>query len=78
MNTWHHIPAREQYARALRQALADGGAVFVVDYTLESERGPPRGHKLPPETVSEELRSAGFTVRVDGDLLPDQYVVIAR
>jgi SAM-dependent methyltransferase len=78
VNTWHHIPARGIYAAKLAQALAPGGAVFIVDYTLESHDGPPKEHRLPPEKVIAELREGGLEGEVVQEDLPRQYVVAGR
>jgi SAM-dependent methyltransferase/uncharacterized membrane protein YphA (DoxX/SURF4 family) len=73
---WHHLSDRERYARNLARALRPGGRVVIVDSTLESERGPPREHRLAPETIMAELRAGGFTVELATETLPDHYVVI--
>ena len=78
VDVWHHVHQREQYAARLARALRPGGAVAIVDFTLESRRGPPRDHRLAPETVMAELRAAGFTAELASETLPDQYVVIGR
>lgn len=78
VNTWHHINDRETYARKLATGLAPGGAVAVVDYTRDSDHGPPRDHKLAPQQVVRELEAGGFDARVVDEDLPRQYVVIGR
>lgn len=78
VNTWHHIDDRPVYGAKLARALRDGGALYVVDYTLESEVGPPKAHRLPPERVVKELEAAGFEARILEEGLPRQYVVEAR
>lgn len=78
VNTWHHVPARTEYAGRLERALRAGGAVYIVDFTLTTERGPPKAHRLPPDKVADELRAAGLKVEVHTDVLPDQYVVVGR
>ncbi len=75
VDTWHHVPAREAYAKKLREGLRDGGAVFVVDYTLASKMGPPKAHRLAPEQVAKELAAGGLTATVLEATLPEQYVV---
>jgi predicted methyltransferase len=77
VNTWHHISDRERYAAKLSTALRPGGSVFVVDFTLESDIGPPANHRLSPEQVVRELQSAGLRARVVHETLPKQYVVVA-
>jgi predicted methyltransferase len=78
VNTWHHIPAREAYAVKLAAALAPGGAIMVVDYRLDAERGPPRHHRLSAATVATELASAGLVTEILPHSLPYQYMVVAR
>lgn len=78
VNTWHHVGDRVEYAGKLRDGLVAGGQVWIVDFKLDSPRGPARDHKLSPETVSEELSAAGLKVRIDRDLLPDQYIAIGE
>lgn len=78
VDTWHHIADRAAYARKLRAALRPGGAVAIVDFTLDSERGPPKHHRTPPDTVIAELSAAGLSGEVIEEPLPDQYIVIGK
>ncbi len=77
VDTWHHIASREAYAAKLRDALAKGGKIFVVDFTMESKNGPPPQHRIPPEQVMRELASAGLHTEIVDAKLPEQYVVVA-
>jgi SAM-dependent methyltransferase len=76
VDTWHHVPARVEYAKKLRRALRAKGAVFVVDFTKESKIGPPPEHRLSPESVASDLAAAGMPSSIAPEDLPDQYVVI--
>jgi SAM-dependent methyltransferase len=78
VDTWHHIDGRAAYAAKLRAGLAAGGAVFVVDFTLEAKRGPPAHHRLRPEQVMEELTAGGLDASLVEESLPDQYIVVGR
>jgi len=78
VNTWHHIPERAAYAVKLAKALRPGGRVFVVDFTMETEKGPDALHKIHPEKVVETFVAAGLDARILEEDLPDQYVVEAR
>jgi cyclopropane fatty-acyl-phospholipid synthase-like methyltransferase len=78
VDTWHHIPSREAYAGKLREALSPAGSITIVDFTMESSRGPPAQHRLAPDQVLRELRAAGLKASVAPVGLPDQYVVTAR
>ncbi len=75
VNTWHHVHDRVEYGRKLLRAFKDGGSVFIVDYTMESERGPPADIRLTPDQVMDELEAAGFEPTVLEESLPNQYVV---
>lgn len=77
VDTWHHISDRVAYSRKLAEALRPGGTIYVVDFTLESERGPPKEHKLAAEAVVAELTAAGLSASIAEETLPDQYVIAA-
>jgi predicted methyltransferase len=76
VDVWHHIDARDAYAGKLRDALKNGGKVFVVDFKLEATHGPPKRHRLAPEQIAHELGAAGLTVETLATTLPEQYVVV--
>jgi ubiquinone/menaquinone biosynthesis C-methylase UbiE len=77
VNTWHHIDARSAYARKLAQALAPAGEIWVVDFTKESDLGPPAPHRITAEKVLEELAQGGLRAEIVSEKLPKQYVVRA-
>ncbi len=77
VDVWHHLSDRRAYAAKLARALRPGGRVAVVDFELTAKMGPPPQHRLAPEVLAEELRSAGLAVEVAKESLPEQYVVIA-
>src|SRR5688572_15705163 len=55
VNTWHHIGERLIYAKKLAAALDPQGEVWIVDFTLEADRGPPPEYRIPAEQVVREL-----------------------
>jgi len=77
VNTWHHVAQRDAYARALARALKEGGQLMIVDFTLTTDKGPPKKHRLASGAVIKELTAAGFVARVLPSTLPDQYMVVA-
>ncbi len=77
VDTWHHIGDRVAYSKRLAAALRPNGAVFVVDFKLDSDKGPPKEHRLSPEQVIAELQQAGFKAGIVAIGLPDQYMVKA-
>lgn len=75
-NTYHHINDRMDYFTRLKAQLRDGGQVAVVDYRLDSRRGPP--HKLAPEAVEMEMAVAGYELAARHEFLPEQYFLVFR
>jgi ubiquinone/menaquinone biosynthesis C-methylase UbiE len=78
VDTWHHIPKRKAYAAKLAAALAPGGRVFVVDFTMDAKQGPPHEHRVPPDKVAGELVAGGLQATIVDEELPDQYVVVGK
>lgn len=78
VDTWHHIGGREAYAKHLASVLRPGGTVTIVDFTLESDKGPPPGHRVDAKTAVAELTAGGFEAAIVDESLPDQYVVVGR
>ncbi len=78
VHLWHHLANRVAYARDLRVALRPGGKLFVVDFALDSERGPPTAMRLSAETLIAELEEAGFTAMLSAVASPGQYLVEAQ
>jgi len=78
VNTWHHIGERTEYAAKLKTALSEGGAIYIVDFELDSDKGPPRNHKLSKEAVVRELQEGGFETTIIEEDLEHQYIVVGR
>jgi ubiquinone/menaquinone biosynthesis C-methylase UbiE len=76
VDTWHHLPDRAAYARKLAAALRPGGSVMIVDFTKESQMGPPVHARVVPEQAIEELAAGGLEARMVPETLPEQYVVV--
>ena len=76
VDVWHHIADRGRYAQGLARALRPGGQVAIVDFTQEATHGPPREHRLRPDVIMADLRSAGLDAAISPARLPDQFIVI--
>lgn len=77
-NTYHHIDERPQYFARLREDLAPGGRVAVVeplDSGLAVLVNPP-GHSTPIERMREEMGAAGYHPVASFDFLPIQSLEI--
>jgi predicted methyltransferase len=74
----HHIDAREQYFRRLRDSLKPGGRVAIIDFRLDSPEGPPKAARVAPEKVKAELKAAGYALDEEHGLLPYQYFLVFK
>jgi len=78
VDVYHHIGAREQYFRRVRDALKPGGRLAIIDFRLDAPIGPPKRHRIGPEQVKQELGRAGFELAQEHAFLPHQYFLILR
>ncbi|MBU8900161.1 SAM-dependent methyltransferase [Corallococcus sp. H22C18031201] len=77
VDTYHHISDRPAYFRHLAEhGLSAQGRLAIIDYRLDSSRGPPAEHKLAPDAVRAELESAGYQQVRSFDFLPEQYFLV--
>ena len=76
-DTYHHIDDRLVYFRRMREALAPGGSVAVVDFHKRPlPVGPSLEHKLSRDHVLEEMLKAGWRLADEKTFLPYQYFLI--
>ncbi|MFN3566479.1 MAG: class I SAM-dependent methyltransferase [Burkholderiaceae bacterium] len=78
VDTYHHIGNRVAYFERLRARLAPGGAVAIVDFTLDSPVGPPRSARIAADAVRAEMQRAGYALAAQHDFLPHQYFLVFR
>lgn len=80
VDVFHYIKERTAYGRKLRDALAPGGRLVVIDFRYDPdavrEFAPPPEQQVARETLDADLAAAGFRVREDYDFLPEQYFVV--
>ena len=48
----------------------------IIDFTLDSEIGPPPRARIEPEQVKRELAKAGYRLAAEHLLLPNQYFLV--
>lgn len=79
VNTYMFISDRVAYMQRLRQGIAKGGIVLIVDYKEKNiPVGPPVSAKVPLSVVEKELRQAGFnSINADDTSLDYQYIITA-
>jgi ubiquinone/menaquinone biosynthesis C-methylase UbiE len=77
-NTIHHIENRDAYYRILKESLAPGGRLAIVDFRKDAQldEGPPLEMRLDRGDLERELSQAGFRLAEEHGFLPDQYFVV--
>jgi len=76
VDTYHHVGERVGYFSRLKQSLAPQGRVAIVDFTLDSEIGPPPRARIEPEQVKKEFARAGYKLADEHLFLPNQYFLV--
>ncbi len=76
VDVYHHIAGREEYFRRLRGSLRAGGRVAIIDFRADSENGPPKRERIPPERVKAEMGEAGYAAAKEHAFLPSQYFLV--
>jgi ubiquinone/menaquinone biosynthesis C-methylase UbiE len=78
VDTYHHIPGRPEYFRALRKSMKPGARLAIIDFRRDSPEGPPVEFRFTPEQVEAELAPSGFRVVERHDFLPRQYFLVLQ
>jgi SAM-dependent methyltransferase len=76
VDVYHHIDNRERYFERLRRSLKSGGRVSIIDFRIDSPVGPPKGARVEPERVKDEMKRAGYAVVQEHSFLPYQYFLV--
>ncbi len=80
VDVFHYIKERTEYAEKLREGLAPGGRIVVIDYIPKpwDERpwGPLPQQQVPKETLNEEMKQAGLRIIKEYHFLPEQYFLV--
>lgn len=78
VDVYHHIGGRDAYFRKLAGSLKPGGAVAIIDFTLESPVGPPPSARIAASEVKAEMQRAGYVLATEHTFLPNQYFLVFR
>ena len=76
VDTYHHIDDRTGYFNRLKNSLAPQGRIAIIDFTMDSEIGPPPRARIEPEQVKRELARAGYKLADEHLFLPNQYFLV--
>jgi cyclopropane fatty-acyl-phospholipid synthase-like methyltransferase len=81
VDVWHYI-RDPQFAQRLREGLAPGGRVVIIDYRPrpfeERPWGPPPVQQTPREEVDAHFATAGLFPSEVYEFMPEQYFVVYR
>lgn len=77
-NTIHHIENRGAYYEILRESLAPGGRLVIVDFRKDAklEEGPPPEMRIDRKDLERELSQAGFRLSEEHEFLDQQYFLV--
>lgn len=76
VDVFHHIENRERYFRKLRGLLKPGGQIAIIDFRMDSPKGPPKSARIEPARVKAELVSTGYALAQEHTFLPNQYFLV--
>ena len=71
-NTYHHLSERTEYFADLRNHLKNDGRVVIVEFKPEGWQHALIGHATDKATILEEMKTAGFRLERESDILPRQ------
>jgi SAM-dependent methyltransferase len=78
VDTLHHIADRRAYLACLKESMALGSRIAVIDYRQAAPEGPPAHFRIPVDELVEEFRSIGYELESDINLLPNQFFLVFR
>ncbi|MFY9314434.1 MAG: class I SAM-dependent methyltransferase [Burkholderiales bacterium] len=76
VDVYHHVENRERYFSGLRNWIKPGGRVAIIDFRMDSPRGPPKAARITPDKVKAELVRAGYRLEREHAFLPNQYFLV--
>jgi ubiquinone/menaquinone biosynthesis C-methylase UbiE len=76
VDTYHHIPDRPAYFRALRKSMKPSGRLAIIDFRKGAPSGPPEHFRFTPDQITSELKQAGFRLQAQHDFLPRQLFLV--
>jgi ubiquinone/menaquinone biosynthesis C-methylase UbiE len=79
VDVYHEFSQPQKMLRKMREALAPGGRLVLLEYRKEDPNVPIRlEHKMTVEEVKAELEPEGFRFEKNLSILPRQHVLIFR
>lgn len=84
-NTFHGIPDKSEFCRAVFHALKKGGRFAIINWyrrpreettVLDQPRGPDTELRMQPEDVQKVVQPAGFKLEKIVDVGPYHYAII--
>lgn len=78
VDTYHHLPSRVSYFRALRRSLTPMGRIAIIDFRKDAPAGPPVEFRFTAEQIESEMKEAGYQLDTKHDFLPRQHFLVFR
>jgi len=78
INLHHELHNPLQTFKDAYRVLKPGGKIFIIDWNMESPKGPPQEIRCQPEQVKDQLLNAGFKNIATFDELTLHFFVLAE
>jgi cyclopropane fatty-acyl-phospholipid synthase-like methyltransferase len=78
VDTYHHLPSRPTYFRALQKSLMPGARVAIIDFRKDSPEGPPPEFRFEADQIIGEMTQAGYRLDAKHEFLPRQHFLVFR
>lgn len=78
VHTLHHIDNRIDYLMALKESMASGARIAVIEFAQDAEEGPPEELRMADADVVDVFSQVGYTPEQKLYFLPNQYFLIFR
>jgi ubiquinone/menaquinone biosynthesis C-methylase UbiE len=76
VDTYHHIPNRAGYFKALAKSLTAGGRVAIIDFRKDAPEGPPPEFRFEAAQIVDEMAKAGYRLDTEHKVLPRQHFLV--
>ena len=76
VDTYHHLPRRNDLLQRSRKSLGPGGRVAIIDFRKDSPEGPPPEFRVEADQIIGEMAQAGYQLDARHEFLPRQHFLV--
>ena len=76
-NVFHELEKPGVVLEELHRILKPNGIIYLIDWkVMETEKGPPLEHRIPPEEVKADFQKKEFQFQEEWEIYPYHYVLV--